>query len=369
MPGSSTLGPSVRRVTQAAIVGAALALLPPFSAADGQQGPSGSWSDFSNRSGWPNGSPTGRSEIGGYSNDPRTLSRLAEQTAEQTAQSTVESEIKSLLPSSDAKNGKYDWLRRTEFDAGFLQRGKPQQSILTVQPLFQSIDKSDTVFIQGSVFRYAMFGEYRWTGNLGVGYRRLLANNSVLLGLNGFYDREFTNLHQRTSVGGEAKWGPLDWNINRYEPLSGDRAVNGDVEKALGGWDTQLGTQVPFLPWASVYVRYFRWEANVATSDTTGPEYSTEMRLAPGVSLKLSHSSYDFSNYNSRGQNTVVLQLQLAGGANKPTLLTGPVVAKSVFDVRDLSDHTLDKVRRENRIIVERRTTIAGATVIISRLN
>lgn len=369
MPGRLARGPSLRRAALAAIVGTTLALLLPYSVVRGQQPASGSWSDFSDRSSWPNDAPTSRSATSGYSNDPRALSRLAEQTAEQTAQSVVESEIKSLLPSSDANTGKYDWLRRTEFDAGFLQRGKPQQSILTVQPLFQSLDKSDTVFVQASVFHYAMFGEYRWTGNLGVGYRRLLANNSVLLGFNSFYDREFTNLHQRTSVGGEAKWGPLDWNINRYEALSGDRAVNGDVEKALGGWDTQIGTQVPFLPWASVYVRYFRWEANIATGDTTGPEYSTEMRLAPGLSFKLSHSSYDFSNYNSRGQNTVVLQLQLAGGTNKPTLLTGPVVARSIFDVRDLSDHTLDKVRRENRIIVERRTTIAGATVIISRLN
>jgi inverse autotransporter-like protein with beta domain len=364
MPGKLTQGPSSPHgVTLAAIVSAVFTLSLPYPVADGQQTTSTLWSDSPNKFARSNDDPA--SHTAGYSGDSRAFSRLAEQTV----QSTVESDIKSLLPSSDTKNSKYDWLRRTEFDAGFLQRGKPQQSILTVQPLFRSLDKSDTIFVQGSVYHYAMFGEYRWTANLGAGYRHLLADNRVLLGLNGFYDREFTNLHQRMSVGGEAKWGPLDWNINRYEPLSGDRAVNGDTEKALGGWDTELGTQIPFLPWASVYARYFRWEADVATSDTTGPEYSTEMRLAPGVSLKLSHSSYDFSNYTSRGQNTVLLQFQLAGGNNKPTLLSGPVVSRTIFADRDLSEHALDKVRRENRIIVERRTTIAGATVIISRLN
>lgn len=344
--------------------GVLLVAVTPVAAVADQQAASG-WTDLSS----PGFGSWGGNTQDTQNGDARAFSRLAEQTGRQTMEGIVENRIRDLLPWSDSKNNKYDWLRRTEFDLGLLQRGKPQQSILTVQPLMQTPDKRATLFMQGSIFHYAMFGEYRWTANLGVGYRRLLAHNTVLLGVNTFYDEEFTNRHQRMSVGTEAKWGPLDWNLNRYEGISGNRGVNGDIERALGGWDTQLTTQMPFLPWASISARYFRWEANLATGDTNGPTYQAELRLAPGLSLKLAHSSYDFSNYTSRGQNEIVLQFRLEGGQSEPTLLSGPVISNAVFAVRNLSDHTLDKVRRENRIIVERRTTIAGATVIISRFN
>ena len=35
-----------------------------------------------------------------------------------------------------------------------------------------------------------------------------------------------------------------------------------------------------------------------------------------------------------------------------------------MFERRDMRVYTLDKVRRENRIIVERRTNVGGATVV-----
>ncbi len=346
------------------MAGAVLAITLPVAVADGQQ----AYDPASPSYGYGPG-PGSDSDRNGYSGDARAFTHLVEQTAEQSARSAARSSIAALMPDAKGKDGKYDWLRRTEIDWGFLQNGKPQQSILTVQPLYQSPDKRNTVFVQGSIYHYALFGEYRWTGNLGVGYRRLLAHNRVLLGVNGFYDDEITNNHRRASLGAEAKWGPLDWGINWYKALSGDRGVNGDIEKALGGWDTRLASQVPFLPWASVSARYYRWNAHYASNDSTGPEYAAELRLAPGLTLQVSHDTHDFSNSTSHGQNALMLEFRLAGRHHEPTLITGPVISKSIFAERDLSEHTLDKVRRENRILVERRTNINGATVIISRLN
>ena len=40
-----------------------------------------------------------------------------------------------------------------------------------------------------------------------------------------------------------------------------------------------------------------------------------------------------------------------------------------MFERRDMRTYTLDKVRRENRIIVERRSNVGSAVVVIARGN
>lgn len=290
-------------------------------------------------------------------------SQAATGLGEQLAQQQLESKLKLAFPSlgEDAP----DWLKRTEVHWGFFQRGKPDQSILTVQPLFQSEKKQDTIFVQGSLYHYAMFGEYRWTGNLGVGYRRLLQDNTIMLGTNGFIDDEFTNGHRRLSIGAEAKWGPLDLTFNNYFAITGDKTVNGNIERALGGRDVELRSQVPFVPWAKVSARYYTWDAVKATRDMQGPDFAAEFFLHPNFSVEVGRSDDDFSNNVARGQTYVLLHFHLAVG-NQPSLTTGPIVSDKIFETRDLTNETLTKVRRENRIIVERRTS---GGVVISRGN
>ncbi len=297
----------------------------------------------------------------------RSLLSLGEGTVEQQAQSVLKSEAISFLPPGG--DGDWGWLKRTEFSGGLLQHGKGEQSILTVQPLYQSAGKRDTIFVQGSVLRYAMFGEYRWTTNLGGGYRRLLFGDTVLVGANTFFDEEITHNHKRMSVGSEAKWGPLDLGFNDYVGLSGDRSVGSDIERALGGRDVSLASQVPFIPWVKVAGRYFWWDKHAAATDITGKALSSEIALLPSLTLSLERSDYDFSNYVARPQKSVFLTFKLAEWGAGPTLLTGPVVSDSVFETRDMTGQTLAKVVRENRIIVERRTQTNGGTVIVSRLN
>jgi len=44
-------------------------------------------------------------------------------------------------------------------------------------------------------------------------------------------------------------------------------------------------------------------------------------------------------------------------------------VSENAFETRDMTNQTLVKVVRENRIIVERRTQASSGSVIVSRLN
>ena len=92
-----------------------------------------------------------------------------------------------------------------------------------MQPLYQDKDKQNTIFIQASQLRYDQIDKYRDTTNIGLGYRRLLFDNQVLVGINSFFDYEWTYGHERGSVGGELKWAMLDLNANVYRRLSGER--------------------------------------------------------------------------------------------------------------------------------------------------
>ena len=48
-------------------------------------------------------------------------------------------------------------------------------------------------------------------------------------------------------------------------------------------------------------------------------------------------------------------------------MLSDKVVSNNAFEQRDMRVYTLDKVRRENRIMVERKTTTTAGSVIIAR--
>ncbi|MDD5586529.1 MAG: inverse autotransporter beta domain-containing protein [Alphaproteobacteria bacterium] len=281
---------------------------------------------------------------------------------QEIAKQQAMSQVKSFLPYFGGEQP--EWLKRFEVNWNFLNESKPEQSILTVQPLYQSNNKQDTVFVQGSLYHYALYGDYRWTGNIGTGYRRLLADNQVLLGANTFFDNEFSYSHRRMSLGAEAKWGPLDFGFNNYIGLSGDQSVDGDIEKALGGRDLKLTTQLPFVPWAKIGGGYFIWDADRASRDMSGSTFSAELALHPNLSVAYKWSSFDVNNNAARGQNEVLLRFTLAR-LGSPSLSTGPIVSNKAFETRDLTNETLAKVERENRIIVERRAS--NGNVIIAR--
>ncbi|MDD3371303.1 MAG: inverse autotransporter beta domain-containing protein [Alphaproteobacteria bacterium] len=293
-----------------------------------------------------------------YSGDGQAALDFAGQVAKQQAKQ----KIKSVLPVLGEDQP--EWLKRVELNWDFLSHSKPEQSILTVQPIYQSDDNADTVFFQGSVFHYSLYGDYRWTANLGTGYRRLMADNSLMLGVNAFYDNEFTYGHRRISFGGEARWNVFDFGFNDYIAVSGDKTASGMIERALSGRDFRLSTQLPYMPWAKVSGGYFWWDAERATKDMNGSTFTADFALHPNFNLSYKWSSYDVNNNAARGQSTLMLNFTLAQ-MDKPTLSTGPAISDSIFEKRDLSKETLSKVVRENRIIVERRTR--GGSVVIAR--
>lgn len=253
------------------------------------------------------------------------------------------------------------WLSRTELDIGWGDEEAMRYSILTTQPIWQSADKTQTFLMQASAQRYDLYSITRDAANFGLGYRQLLLDNSLLLGINTFGDHEFHYGHSRWSIGGEVKYGAVDFNANRYMGIGSKETVKGSDERAMSGYDAELGTTLPYLPWAHVYGKYFVWEKEVGSSNTIGNDFSAEFDLLPNISLVAGTQN---DNLNTR-ENYAMLRFRL-GADGKPTLATKPVSAV-MWSSRDLRDETLKKVRRENRIITERATTSGGVTVIVKK--
>lgn len=257
-----------------------------------------------------------------------------------------------------------DWAKRIEFEVDVQQNLKPTYSILTVQPLYQDANNQNTIFVQLSQLRYDMLGKYRDTTNVGLGYRRLLFDSQVLVGANAFYDYEWTYTHQRAGLGGELKWAMLDLNANWYKAVSSEKSIDaaaGITERAMSGYDVELRSQVPFVPWLQVGARHYHWNSDYA-DDTKGWQYSASALIAPNLSLE---AGWKRDNYNS-ANGFAKIAVHLAR-TDRPAMLSSKFVSDTAFERRDMRAYTLDKVRRENRIVVERKTTTTTGSIIIAR--
>jgi len=140
---------------------------------------------------------------------------------EQAAGQAIESAMNFLLPSLGDVGP--NWLKRIEVEWHLRENLQPEYYILTVQPLYESPDNTHTLFTQLSQRRYSMFAIDRDVSNIGVGYRQLFLNNTLLAGVNSFWDYEWQNYHQRGSIGGELRWFGFDFYGNSYLGLTNKR--------------------------------------------------------------------------------------------------------------------------------------------------
>ncbi len=259
------------------------------------------------------------------------------------------------------------WAQRIEFEAEIQDDGKPYWSLLTVQPLYESEGKEQTVFTQLSQNRYEYLGTDRDVTNIGLGYRQLLNDNTIMLGANTFFDWEWKRRHKRLGMGVEAKWSGLDFASNAYWGLGGatGSGLSGDTrEEVLDGYDVELGLQIPYMPWARVYGKRYFWESVLNTEDIKGWTASLEADIHQNLTVEAGWRDDNFSD------DEVFMKLSFnfgpgGGQPNRPAAFSSSFIADQAWDMRDMSEHNLDKVRRENRIIVERRSS----GVVISRSN
>lgn len=226
---------------------------------------------------------------------------------------------------------------------------------LILAPLFESSDFSNMVFAQASLSR---FGD-RTTGNIGLGYRHLAVDETVLLGVNSFYDYEWPYDHSRASIGGEIRSTVLEVNANHYFGLSPWRDTSdGFQERAMGGYDVEAAAPLPYLPRTRLSATYFKWKSQGGGFSDDGWTYALEAEAGSGLTFEVGHTSYDAA----ADSNFVAVRL------NVMDLLEpvdeAPFVASRAYELASMKDKRYDKVRRENLIRKERQSITSSSFVV-----
>jgi len=232
-------------------------------------------------------------------------------------------------------DGKFE---NTDISIRSTEETKPEISIETFKPLNE--DENSLSFFQGSLFAH---DGSRETINLGFGKRILSDDNSIIYGLNAFYDHEFDYDHSRASLGGEIKSSFLELNHNQYFSNSDSRSgKNGIAEEVLDGYDLELGLQVPYIPSATIYTKTFEFDAN-GGNDFEGMEYSTKLEVPnSGIIVEAGHTDYD--NHNDEWFFRLNFSLNKI---NKDISF----ISDEMFEKADVSDQKYDKVRRDNIMV------------------
>ena len=225
-----------------------------------------------------------------------------------------------------------------------LSSGKTQKvkgNILVVMPFSDIDDKKNVTFTQGSLY---FSDNDQETLNLGIGQRRLLDNENLMVGANMFFDEEFTSRHRRASFGLEAITSVGSLRANQYYGLSGWKTVKGVREKALDGHDMEVGAPLPYLPWTKAYYRTFEWEGASGVGDLKGDEMSLEANLPFGLNVEVGKRSNDNS---TKDREFVSLTWKCCYKSDQQTF----GISDKAYSLTSVADQRFQKVRRQNLIV------------------
>ena len=225
-----------------------------------------------------------------------------------------------------------------------LSSGKTQKvkgNVLVVSPLSDINDTKNVTFTQGSIY---LSNDDTETFNLGVGQRKLLDNENLMLGANLFLDHELSSNHRRASFGVEAITSVGSLRANQYYGISGWKLVDDIQEKALDGHDFEVGAPLPYLPWANFYLRTFEWEGASGAADLKGDEMSLEAKLPFGLNVEVGKRSNDG---NTKDRKFLNLTWTCCNKKDEPNF----GISDKAYNLTSVADQRFQKVRRQNLIV------------------
>ena len=246
---------------------------------------------------------------------------------------------------TSAKNNAHTYLSNyfptVEVQVDLLNRNNPSTGVLVVMPLSSPEDSVNTIFNQSSVYH----SDSRTTINIGLGYRRLMLNNKLLFGTNIFYDHEFPYHHKRYSLGLEAKTSVGQINYNQYFNGSNWKVGKSGVsERTLSGSDLEIGMPLPYMNWATVFVKQFRWDAVDNVFDKKGNTVSLRafIPVLPALEIEAGHTNH---HRGKKDTNFINISYSIKH-QNKKQLW----MSSEAYKLTDISHLRYSKVRRENKI-------------------
>ena len=197
----------------------------------------------------------------------------------------------------------------------------------------------------------------RTTLNLGLGFRRLNADETWMTGVNAFYDHEFPDDHKRTGVGFEVVSSVLESRVNSYNGTTGYiKDKSGTDSKALDGRDMGFKVALPYLPGMMFGMNAVQWKGIDGLKDQKMRKYSLGGNLSDNLSL--SYVRTDYKDASKKDTDSITLNYTWAFGQEKhvrPSLFT---LADKAYEFKKLGAERYDLVKRENNIVKKRSGTL-----------
>ena len=241
----------------------------------------------------------------------------------------------------------------TEFSLEFPEDDDVELEILKFKELDSSENQNS--FSQFSLHTQEVNDDTRFILNLGYGQRYISSDKSMITGMNAFIDYD-TEGHARTSLGVEAKAPILELTGNYYLGLSGVETIDGTKEKVLDGYELNLSSQLPFMPWTRINVQNYDFKKDKASENTGGNLVSLEMNLSPSIQFEASRNFIDTTGVDDENSFKI---MYYNPPRNKTSLQDG-FLSASAFEKGDVEAKMKDKVRRRNAMTIE----VQGAVVL-----
>ena len=197
----------------------------------------------------------------------------------------------------------------------------------------------------------------RTTLNLGLGYRRLNADETWMTGVNAFYDHEFPNDHKRNGVGFELISSVLETRVNSYNGTTGYiKDKSGTDSKVLDGRDMGFKVALPYLPGMMFGMNAVQWKGIDGLKDQKMRKYSLGGNLSDNLSM--SYVRTDYKDATKKDIDSISLGYTWAFGQEKhvrPTLFT---LSDSAYELKKLGAERYDLVKRENNLVKKQSGTL-----------
>lgn len=258
-----------------------------------------------------------------------------------------------------------DFMEHWEFGWDIDEDAGPRYFADTIFPLWRHTDETKFLFLEPRM----LYGDSEWLMNLGGGYRQVVDGGSWLLGGNMFYDYDSSHSHYRLGWGVEAISSFAEARANYYLGLSDERlidetSVTRSYEKAIDGYDLELGMPVPYYSRMKMYGGFFWYDVEKDDDNRYGWQLRTEYKPLPFVVVDGRVSNDTKSNVDWG----MTLAFKVPFGPNNPSN------AKSAFQLDTMmfpeSDVTGDiwrLVERRHEIMLEKYQEVGGVTVEILR--
>ncbi len=169
-------------------------------------------------------------------------------------------------------------------------------SILGLRNILE--DDNSNLFTQFSLRTKEVNSDGRIHGNLGIGYRKLTDDNSMMYGANTFIDADTFEGHRRLGYGLEAKASLLDLSLNRYQKITNMKTIDGTAEQIISDNVRSLSQDIKKKSADTQSNKYF----NIKNLDAKNISLSV---LSPTIDIEknFSLSDMNFKNIGNTDQS------------------------------------------------------------------